>query len=76
MINKERNKVLNLPVTTSAINITPYLDDTVINMAEGYNNTPNHLFMLGKRWAQVNKDIERELQMMEEEYDQNFPPLN
>src|SRR5438445_10406403 len=71
MINKERNKVLQLPVTTSAINITPYLDDTAINTADGYNHIPNHLFMWGKRLAQVNKDIERELnedlEMLEEE---------
>ena len=76
MINAERNKVLNLPVTTSAINITPYIDDTVINIKDGYNHVPNNLSMWGKRLAQVTQDIEEELNMLEEEYDRNFPPLN
>src|SRR5205807_4063284 len=78
MINAERNKVLNLPVTTSATHITPNHHD-IVNMEDGYNHVPNNLFMWGRRLAQVTQDIEKELnedlQMLEEEYDKNFPPL-
>jgi len=79
MINAERNKVLNLPVTTSATYITPCHHNTV-NMEDGYNHITNHLFMWGKRLAPINQDIENELnedlRVLEEEYDKNFPPLN
>ena len=77
MINKERNKVLSLSITTSAINITSYLDNIVMNLTTNYTLT--NLFMQSKKLAQVNKDIERELnedlKILEEEYDKNFPPL-
>ena len=78
IINKERNKVFNLSVTTSTMNITSYLDAKVMNLTP--DHSPTNLFIWGKRMAQVNKDIEMELnedlKMLEEEYDKNFPPLN
>ena len=72
MINKERTKVLQKPVTTSSTNI--------LNVEHGYlhciddilNLIPTHHTEEDDR---VITQIQETLKMLEDEYDIHFPPI-
>ena len=72
MINKERTKVLQTPVTTSSTNILNvehgylhYIDD-IINLIPTHHTGEDDT---------VVTQIQETLKMLEDEYDIHFPPI-